>query len=81
MRGSSGLNDLERNDDRVTGLLLAPGARQAARGDMARTISTKGLTKAQLKRFRQMLVDKAEEIRANLQSAKASKALSREVGS
>ena len=43
---------------------------------MARTI-VKGLTKAQLKRFRQMLDAKAEEIRTNLQSAKASKALSR----
>ena len=43
---------------------------------MARTI-VKELTKAQLKRFRQMLDDKAEEIRANLQSAKANKALSR----
>jgi DnaK suppressor protein len=43
---------------------------------MARTI-VKGLTKAQLNRFRQMLDEKAEEIRANLQSAKASKALSR----
>jgi DnaK suppressor protein len=44
---------------------------------MARVITTKGLSKAQLKRFRQMLVDKAEEIRANLRSAAASKALSR----
>ncbi len=44
---------------------------------MARTIATKGLTKAQLKRFRQMLDDKAEEIRANLRSAAASKALGR----
>lgn len=44
---------------------------------MARTMTPKGLTKAQLKRFRQMLVDKAEEIRANLRSAAASKALSR----
>ena len=43
---------------------------------MARTI-TKSLTKAQLKRFRQMLDEKAEEIRANLRSAAASKALSR----
>jgi DnaK suppressor protein len=40
-------------------------------------IITKGLTKAQLKRFRQMLDDKAEEIRANLRSAAASKALAR----
>jgi DnaK suppressor protein len=40
-------------------------------------MATKGLTKAQLKRFRQMLVDKAEEIRANLRSAAASKALGR----
>lgn len=44
---------------------------------MARTITTKGLTKAQMKRFRQMLVDKAEEIRANLRSGAASKALAR----
>jgi RNA polymerase-binding transcription factor len=44
---------------------------------MARTMATKGLTKAQLRRFRQMLDDKAEEIRANLRSAAASKALGR----
>lgn len=44
---------------------------------MARTMTPKGLTKAQLKRFRQMLVDKAEEIRANLRSGAASKALAR----
>jgi DnaK suppressor protein len=43
---------------------------------MAKT-ATKGLTKAQLKRFRQMLDDKSSEIRANLQSAAASKALAR----
>jgi len=44
---------------------------------MARTMTTKGLTKAQLKRFRQMLVDKAEEIRSNMRSGAASKALAR----
>lgn len=44
---------------------------------MARIMTTKGLTKAQLKRFRQMLVDKSAEIRANLRSVAASKALAR----
>ena len=44
---------------------------------MARTMTPKGLTRAQLKRFRQMLVDKAEEIRSNLRSGAASKALAR----
>ncbi len=42
---------------------------------MAKTVS-KGLTKAQLRHFTALLEAKAEEIRANLRSAAASKALS-----
>ncbi len=37
----------------------------------------KGLSKAQIRRFKNMLEAKAEEIRQNLQSAKAAKALAR----
>ena len=37
----------------------------------------KGLNKAQIRRFKNMLEAKAEEIRQNLQSAKAAKALAR----
>ena len=39
--------------------------------------TTKSLNKAQIRRFRGMLEAKAEEIRQNLQSAKAAKALAR----
>ena len=43
---------------------------------MARTVS-KGLTKAQRNRFRKLMEAKAIEIRANLQSSSAAKALAR----
>ena len=43
---------------------------------MAR-IASKGLKKPQIKRFRKMLENKALEIRANLQSSSAAKALAR----
>ena len=43
---------------------------------MARTVS-KGLTKAQRNRFRKLMEAKASEIRANLQSSWAAKALAR----
>ena len=39
--------------------------------------TTKGLNKAQIRRFKAMLEAKAEEIRQNLQSAKTTKALAR----
>ena len=39
--------------------------------------TTKSLNKAQIRRFKQMLEAKAEEIRQNLQSAKAAKAFAR----
>ncbi len=43
---------------------------------MARTVS-KGLTKAQRNRFRKLMEAKASEVRANLQSSSAAKALAR----
>ena len=43
---------------------------------MASTVS-KGLTKAQRNRFRKLMEAKASEVRANLQSSSAAKALAR----
>ena len=40
-------------------------------------IASKGLTKTQINRFKKMLETKALEIRANLQSSSAAKALAR----